>query len=445
VGNLHGIRGPARWGITAAAARTSLLLSLLFLVVYGSCNWITTQRTDVGTWYFAWERHIPFVPLMIIPYMSIDLFFVAAPFLCRDAQELRTFTRRVSLAIVVAGICFLILPLRFAFERPMTTGWLGTLFNAFRSLDQPYNLFPSLHIALRTLLADLYARHSRGLGYILLQVWFSLIGLSTVFTYQHHIVDVLGGFVLAVGCRYCLPATPMRFPVVRNPRVGAYYGLGTVLMLGLTVVTWPWGGLLLWPAGALSIVTAAYHGVGPGIFRKSAGQLPLSTWLLLGPVLMGQHLSLWYYRQQCRPWDEVVPGVLIGRTLSNAEASEAIRRGVTAVLDLTAEFSEALPFLCTTYRHLPILDLTAPTMEQLHDAVRFITAQAANGTVYVHCKIGYSRSAAAVGAYLLASGQATTVANVVERLRQARPSIIVRPEVWEALHTFARTSRLDPS
>ena len=41
---------------------------------------------DVGTWVFAWERLIPFVPLMIVPYMSIDLFFVAAPFLCTDAR-----------------------------------------------------------------------------------------------------------------------------------------------------------------------------------------------------------------------------------------------------------------------------------------------------------------------------------------------------------------------
>lgn len=135
-------------------------------------------------------------------------------------------------------------------------------------------------------------------------------------------------------------------------------------------------------------------------------------------------------------WDNRRGISRVRRTLSNAEASEGVQQGVTAVLDLTAEVSEALPFLHTTYHHLPILDLMAPTMGQLHDAVRFITQQAACGTVCVHCKIGYARSAAAVGAYLLASGQATTVAHVVERLRQARPSIIVRPEVWKALHIF---------
>jgi hypothetical protein len=40
------------------AARTSALLSLLFLVVYGGCNWLSSQRSDVGILYFEWERHI---------------------------------------------------------------------------------------------------------------------------------------------------------------------------------------------------------------------------------------------------------------------------------------------------------------------------------------------------------------------------------------------------
>jgi hypothetical protein len=54
-------------------------LSLLWLVVYGGCSWITANRSDVGIWYYSWESFIPFVPLMIIPYMSINLFFVGGP------------------------------------------------------------------------------------------------------------------------------------------------------------------------------------------------------------------------------------------------------------------------------------------------------------------------------------------------------------------------------
>ncbi|HEX8279939.1 MAG TPA: hypothetical protein VF551_01065, partial [Chthoniobacterales bacterium] len=85
------------------ALAVSAGLSALFLLVYGGCNWITARRSDVGTIYFEWERLIPFVPLMIVPYMSIDLFFVVAPSLCRTNAELNTFAKRIAGAILAAG------------------------------------------------------------------------------------------------------------------------------------------------------------------------------------------------------------------------------------------------------------------------------------------------------------------------------------------------------
>ena len=424
-----------------AAAKTCASLSLLFLVVYGACNWITSRRDDVGTWYYEWERLIPFVPVMILPYMSIDLFFLAAPFLCRDERERGTLRRRITFAIIAAGAGFLLLPLRFAFERPHVEGWLGSLFDAFRTLDQPHNLFPSLHITLRTILAEHYARHTRGIVRGALGVWFSLVGFSTVLTYQHHVVDVAGGFLLAAFCFHLFPESVARLPLVSNPAVGFRYALAAAATATLGALTWPGGAFLLWPAFALASAAAAYYRVGPGIFRKAAGRLPLSTRVVLGPLLAGQHLSLFYYRRRCRPWDEVAPRVWIGRRLSAGEAAAALRLGVTAVLDLTAEFSEAAPFRATRYWNLPILDLTAPTTEQLREAAGFIAEEAARGTVYVHCKIGYSRSAAAAGAYLILSGRVTTAEEAVGRLRQARPSIVVRPEAMEALRAFEGSLR----
>jgi protein-tyrosine phosphatase len=114
---------------------------------------------------------------------------------------------------------------------------------------------------------------------------------------------------------------------------------------------------------------------------------------------------------------------------------------VTAVLDLTAEFTEAKAFRSARYRNLPLLDLTAPTQDQLQEAVAFLAAEAAAGTVYLHCKIGYSRSAAVAGAYLLATGIADTAEEAVAHLRRARPSIVVRPEAREALRVFAARPR----
>src|SRR5262249_20851921 len=180
-------------GSDAASSRVTALgasigLSILFLVVYSGTNWITSLRSDVRTWYFEWERWIPFVPWMVIPYMSIDLFFVVAPFLCRGRTELKILAVRIALAILAAGICFLLFPLRLVTEPPAVDGLCGFIFDWFRGMDKPYNLCPSLHIALRTILADTYARNLRGVVRFGSHVWFSLIGFSTLLTYQHHVV-----------------------------------------------------------------------------------------------------------------------------------------------------------------------------------------------------------------------------------------------------------------
>jgi membrane-associated phospholipid phosphatase len=175
-------------------------LSALFLIVYGSCNWITSRRANVGRIYFEWERQIPFVPFFILPYMSIDLFFIAAPFLCRTDRELSGFAKRVAAAIILAGIGFLLFPLRFAFPRPQADGWLGALFDWFRGMDAPHNLLPSLHAALTLILLDVYFRHTRGFVRVATITWFVLMALSPVLTYQHHVIDIAGGFVLAAFC-----------------------------------------------------------------------------------------------------------------------------------------------------------------------------------------------------------------------------------------------------
>jgi protein-tyrosine phosphatase len=154
--------------------------------------------------------------------------------------------------------------------------------------------------------------------------------------------------------------------------------------------------------------------------------------------LLGQWISLVYYRRQCRRWDKITPEVWIGRRLNHAEAAEAANLGVTAVLDLTAEFSEPKPFHALTYLNIPILDLTAPSMDQLRKMAAFIDNESRRGIVYVHCKIGYSRTTAAAAAYLLQTGQAKSVPGAIALLRQRRPAIVVRPEIVSALAEFAR-------
>lgn len=177
--------------------------------------------------------------------------------------------------------------------------------------------------------------------------------------------------------------------------------------------------------------------LGPGIYRKLHGRIALAGRLVLGPQFLAQYASWVNYKQQCAAWNEVASQVWIGRRLTSAEAQQAQRQGVSAVLDLTAEFSAPRPFLKLNYFNLQILDLTAPTQLQLQQAVEFIERESMHGTVYVHCKIGYSRSAAVLAAWLLATGRATTADDACDQLRQIRPTIVIRPEIHTALNTFA--------
>ena len=329
------------------------------------------------------------------------------------------------------------------FAKPHADGVLGWVFETFLGFDQPFNLVPSLHITLGVILAAHFARHSRGFVRAALLGWFGLVMLSTVLTHQHHLADMAGGFLLGVLCFYLVREQATATARTGNLRIAAYYGAGTAALVAFAWLAWPLGGVLLWPAFGTAAMTAAYLGVGAAVYGKHNGRLPRSTRLLLAPILAGHHLSLVYYRRQCRSWDAIAPGVRIGRRLNEAEAATAIADGVTAVLDLTSEFCEAAPFRAIACKNLPILDLTAPTPEQLRAAVDFITEASAGGVVYVHCKIGYSRSAAAVVApTCLRPGWPIPWKKLWRSSANARPSIVIRPEVQAALETFAATNGL---
>ena len=186
-----------------AATLWLVVLGPGFFLVYGWCNDFTAHRTNVSSFYFAWERKIPFVPVMILPYMSIDLLFAGSFFLCRSRDELRTHGWRIALAILLSAVGFILFPLRYGWPRPPVDGLLGAVFAPLNAFDRPYNLCPSLHISLRSLLWRVYGRHLKPWPVLqgLCAGWFVLIGMSTLLVYQHHVIDLAGGWVVALICR----------------------------------------------------------------------------------------------------------------------------------------------------------------------------------------------------------------------------------------------------
>jgi protein-tyrosine phosphatase len=394
--------------------------------------------------------------------MSIDLFFVASFLICADRIELRTHTRRIALAILVAGLAFLVFPLTAGYPRPEVSGWTGWLFEFLWSFDKPHNLVPSLHVALASLLWPLYARHRRSARCQLairppqthgplrwfVDVWFTLIIASPLLTWQHHLLDVATGAMLGQVCMFAFPerrdhdrlgalgwngdralicSAAANLGIERrerslvrsspNLRVAPFYAAGSAALgiLAIALGSWFWL-LLLWPAASLALIAIAYVRGNSSVFRKSSGRLPISTRVVLGPHLCGTFARLWIYRRRGKPWVESAPGVYCGRLLTKREALAVRAMGVTGVLDLTAEHAETralmeMEYLNTAarslveiaYLNVPVLDLTKPSREQLDVAVAFIAEHASRGGVYVHCALGISRSVAAVAAYIASS------------------------------------------
>ena len=195
---------PLRPTIKSALA-WAIGLSTYFFGIYFACNWIVSKRVGVPGLFFAWELRLPFVPAMIVPYLSEDLFFFFAPFLCATRAELRQLGLRLTLAVNVAAVFFLLFPLRIGYARHAVGGLDGLLFSLLDALDRPYNLVPSLHLAVLVVTWATYCRHLRGLPRRAVQSWFILIGLSTVFTRQHHLIDVITGLALGAFCLYAVP------------------------------------------------------------------------------------------------------------------------------------------------------------------------------------------------------------------------------------------------
>lgn len=177
--------------------RWAALLTLLFVVVYPGCNWITSQRAGLYRLWFDWELGIPFVPAMVWVYLSFFVTFFLPMFALREAA-LNVLCKRLALAVVVSGILFLLLPAQLGFERPSDVRDHAAVFHLIYQFDLPHNLVPSLHVSWSALiLGSLRAASPRWWARRLLEAWLLLLCVAAVLVHQHHVLDVLGGLLVA--------------------------------------------------------------------------------------------------------------------------------------------------------------------------------------------------------------------------------------------------------
>ena len=174
-----------------------VIFSGAFAVIYKFSLWYAAGLGNVSSFVFSFEKNIPFIPWTIIPYLSSGVFFCVIFFIIRSEERLRVFLKRVLLMTALAGIGFIAMPLQYSYPRPEVSNPIfNSLFWLLDGFDDPYNQSPSLHVAFAfafwTVFRELKAKWKP-----IAAVWLILVALSTLTTYQHHLIDVFAGSMLA--------------------------------------------------------------------------------------------------------------------------------------------------------------------------------------------------------------------------------------------------------
>jgi len=177
-----------------------LLLTLLgWLVIYFFVNRLNVNpnnRLDLRT---TIDNKIPFIPQFALVYFSTYV-FVLQPFLILSESTLFYWMLISFVSIsVIASLIHAVLPSKIDRRENLDTNNLsGWMLGLFQKTCKPYGNFPSMHVGLCVpVVATNYLAGGSVLGSISL-IWAVLIALSTLYTKQHYILDVLAGFLSGI-------------------------------------------------------------------------------------------------------------------------------------------------------------------------------------------------------------------------------------------------------
>ncbi|WP_343564974.1 phosphatase PAP2 family protein [Sphingobacterium sp.] len=415
---------------------------LLFQLTYPLTAVYASSLAAVPSFVFDFEQHIPFIPWMILPYMSSGLFLCLVPFYCGQKKELLCYAKRFTFVTLIAALCFLLFPLRFSFDRPQVENRFFTIFFSFlKEYDSPFNQAPSLHVAYAFLFWSVLRWKFNGWKKIILGLWLLLMGLATLTVYQHHVIDLLTACLLIqvsfilfpnaieqqhnlrqksgqgrrsshdsssdednsggvnsniAGERYERRILPTRNQQLAN----SYYLIGWLFLLlalcceryALLPIAFAWIALVCFAVGY------NYLCGNRRFLKDNRGRIPLIKKVFYAPYQLAYWLMWRFFRKENNPpLMELLPRCYVGPRLN---ASEFVALGLDrdlVVFDLAAELEDIkLLAAMEKYYSFPLLDIAEVDVEDGHVIIDAMLSAYRNldehENMVIHCTMGYSRS-----------------------------------------------------
>ncbi len=177
-------------------------LEILILVFAGwlIMYFIVNRRQAIAAEHMVmvsdYDRAIPYIPLFALVYFSTYIFVIQPFFVISNPRQFNVMVISFAVISLLYSTFHAIVPSKVErIENVKQDGISGRMLDVFQGICQPYGNFPSLHVGLSVpvVMANYLVFGLKG-GLIALFCAI-LIAVSTLFTKQHYIMDVLAGFM----------------------------------------------------------------------------------------------------------------------------------------------------------------------------------------------------------------------------------------------------------
>ncbi len=403
---------------------------VIFFLVYNFCGWYASNASSVDSFVFKFEYHIPFLPWMIIPYMSSGLFFALVFFLCSSKNELRLLTKRINFVTIVSGLFFILFPLKFTLTKPeVTNSFYNFCFQFLNKWDTIYNQAPSLHISYICIFWSVIRKNISGKWKLIIGIWLLLMGISTLTVFQHHLIDIIPALILI-----CITFIIFSEKDKRNEHIGMVYfffsSLSTLIALLIYHYFSNFGLLILWISTTLFLVGLAYLHSNAKFIKRANGTISIINKIIYFPYIIVYKIIWKYFRKNSKhPIIEILPQVFVGARLSSKDVIDLSIDASMTVIDLSAELEEnkIIRKNCR-YFSFPLLDIGAINQKEIEEILDLVSEKYTNikldEKIYIHCLMGYSRSIF-IGVLFLKRQLNINIKEAIDIVKEKSPQVVL--------------------
>jgi protein-tyrosine phosphatase len=141
-------------------------------------------------------------------------------------------------------------------------------------------------------------------------------------------------------------------------------------------------------------------------------------------------------------WDAIDEQFYLGGALMFDDVERLQRQGVEAVVNLCAERpddEQRLTKADMVYLWLPVLDMCAPSIEQIKQGMEWIQCQLEhNRVVYIHCAAGVGRSATLLACWYVYDRGLSTI-EAIRFIKSKHPQISLTRRQRHRLRAYAQS------